>query len=122
GNVRELRNAVEHAHLLSSGVELEPEALPDDILQNAGVALPQPSLQHSAACVASKLPSGEDAITLPLSMKMDDVEQRFILAVYEKAKGNKTQAAKMLGIGLKTLYRKLVKYGMITQEEKIEEE
>jgi len=51
---------------------------------------------------------------------MDDVEQRFILAVYDKAKGNKTQASKMLGIGLKTLYRKLVKYGMVTQEDKLD--
>ena len=44
---------------------------------------------------------------------MDEVEKRYILAVYEKAKQNKTAAAKMLGIGLKTLYRKLAKYGAI---------
>ncbi|MCZ7644862.1 MAG: hypothetical protein M5U26_06200 [Planctomycetota bacterium] len=43
---------------------------------------------------------------------MEEVERRYILAVYEKARGNKTQAAKMLGIGLKTLYRKLEKYGL----------
>lgn len=122
GNVRELRNAIEHAHLLSSGTELEPEALPEDILQNAGINLSAPALAQNVESVQSKLPSGEDAIVLPLSMKMDDVEQRFILAVYERAKGNKTQAAKMLGIGLKTLYRKLVKYGMVTQEEKLEDE
>ena len=122
GNVRELRNAIEHAHLLSIGSELEPEALPEDILQSAGVPLPSSSLAQGASSVQSKLPSGEDAITLPLSMKMDDVEQRFILAVYEKARGNKTQAAKMLGIGLKTLYRKLVKYGMEKGDEKVDEE
>ncbi len=122
GNVRELRNAIEHAHLLSIGSELEPEALPEDILQSAGVPLPSSSLGQGASSVQSKLPSGEDAITLPLSMKMDDVEQRFILAVYEKARGNKTQAAKMLGIGLKTLYRKLVKYGMEKGDEKGDEE
>jgi len=45
-------------------------------------------------------------------MKLADVEERFILSVYEKAKGNKTLAAKMLGIGLKTLYRKLKAYGV----------
>jgi DNA-binding NtrC family response regulator len=48
---------------------------------------------------------------------MDTVEQRYILAVFEKAKGNKTLTAKMLGIGLKTLYRKLVKYGVMKPSE-----
>ncbi|MEI6232228.1 MAG: sigma-54 dependent transcriptional regulator [Planctomycetota bacterium] len=122
GNVRELRNAIEHAHLLSIGSELEPEALPDDILQSAGLPLSTPITSHGVESVQSKLPSGEDAITLPLSMKMDDVEQRFILAVYEKARGNKTQAAKLLGIGLKTLYRKLVKYGLEGDGEKIDDD
>ena len=120
GNVRELRNAIEHAHLLSIGTELEPEALPDDILQSAGIPLAAPAAPSGHESVQSKLPSGEDAITLPLAMKMDDVERRFILAVYDKARGNKTQAAKMLGIGLKTLYRKLVKYGMEKADEKME--
>ena len=97
-----------------------PEALPEDILQSAGVPISAPSLTSVHETVQSKLPSGEDAITLPLGMKMDDVERRFILAVYDKARGNKTQAAKMLGIGLKTLYRKLVKYGMEGEDEKMD--
>jgi len=68
GNVRELRNAIEHAHLLSSDANLEPEALPEDILQNAGISLGSTGSQ-SAESVPSKLPSGEDAITLPLSIE-----------------------------------------------------
>ena len=46
---------------------------------------------------------------MPLDLSMEELERRYILAIYEKAKGNKTLAAKMLGIGLKTLYRKLDK-------------
>jgi DNA-binding NtrC family response regulator len=117
GNVRELRNAIEHAYLLSRAEELEPEALPEDILQRtgmSGLAAPSPG--------RVSLP-GEDAIELPLSLKMDEVEKRFILAVYDKAKRNKTQAHKMLGIGLKTLYRKLLKYGLEKPgEEPVEDE
>ncbi|HLX63418.1 MAG TPA: sigma-54 dependent transcriptional regulator [Planctomycetota bacterium] len=118
GNVRELRNAIEHAHLLSPGAELEPEALPEDILQRTGLPLPGASSGPSAQ---EPRPQGsgppEDTVALPLSLKMDEVEKRFILAVYDKAKGNKTQAAKLLGIGLKTLYRKLKSYGMLGEDE-----
>ena len=38
-------------------------------------------------------------MTVPLNVTMDEVEKRFILAVYEKARHNKTAAAKMLGLG-----------------------
>jgi DNA-binding NtrC family response regulator len=114
GNVRELKNAIEHAHLLSPGEKLEPEALPEDIVQRTGVAL-QPSRGTSGTNSVYTGPTGapgEEVLTLPLALKMEDVEKRFILAVYDKAKGNKTLAAKLLGIGLKTLYRKLRQYGM----------
>jgi DNA-binding NtrC family response regulator len=111
GNVRELRNAIEHAYLLSPETEITPDALPEDILQKTGVALPVAATSAAAPPVAS---ADGSSLTVPLSMKLDDVEQKYILAVYDKAKGNKTLAAKMLGIGLKTLYRKLLKYGLVS--------
>jgi DNA-binding NtrC family response regulator len=115
GNVRELRNAVEHAYLLSPTGEILPEALPEDVLQRTGVVLPAAGTPSAAALPAAASVPGQ-TLAVPLDLKLDDVEQRFILAVYEKAKGNKTLAAKMLGIGLKTLYRKLLKYGVMTAE------
>ena len=39
--------------------------------------------------------------------KLDEIEMEYILAVLERADGNQTQAARMLGIGTTTLYRKL---------------
>ena len=42
---------------------------------------------------------------------MDEVERRYILRVLKQLDGNKTLAAWVLGIGRKTLYRKLVQYG-----------
>jgi DNA-binding NtrC family response regulator len=121
GNVRELRNAVEHAYLLSSGDELRADALPDDILERTGgprVHVPTsayPPDQPSAPTAEAS--NNGQTLTVPLAMKMDEVEKQFILAVYAKSGKNKTLAAKMLGIGLKTLYRKLIKYGEMSQHE-----
>jgi len=113
GNVRELRNAIEHAYLLSPENELTVDALPEDILEKVGSV---PVAVTSSAAPAGKAAPAASAdgqnLIVPLSMKLADVEERFILSVYEKAKGNKTLAAKMLGIGLKTLYRKLKAYGV----------
>jgi DNA-binding NtrC family response regulator len=125
GNVRELRNAIEHAYLLSPGDELRPEALPDDILEKTGgprAALPTHANGASGVNGAdgegsAALSHDGQALSVPLTMRMDEVEKRFILAVYDKAGRNKTLAAKMLGIGLKTLYRKLIKYGEMSQHE-----
>ncbi|HEY3322736.1 MAG TPA: sigma-54 dependent transcriptional regulator [Planctomycetota bacterium] len=118
GNVRELRNAIEHAFLLSPGEELAVDALPEDVLAKTGAPTSVSLISGAGATPSVMAAAAHDgpALALPLSMKLEDVEQRFILAVYEKAKGNKTLAAKMLGIGLKTLYRKLVKYGKIAHE------
>jgi DNA-binding NtrC family response regulator len=125
GNVRELRNAIEHAYLLSPENEMKPDALPEDILEKTGAATlsasPDAGLSGAPAPAQPATTNGS-ALSVPLSMKLDDVERHFILAVYEKARGNKTLAAKMLGIGLKTLYRKLVKYGTIARDENEPEE
>jgi len=112
GNVRELRNAIEHAYLLAHEDLIQPDSLPEDILEKTGMT----ALAAPAASSAAALRINNDSLSVPLSMKLDDLEERFILAVFEKAKGNKTLAAKMLGIGLKTLYRKLVKYGKLNGE------
>ncbi|HYF52272.1 MAG TPA: sigma-54 dependent transcriptional regulator [Planctomycetota bacterium] len=118
GNVRELRNAIEHAYLLSPGDDIVPDSLPEDLLAKIGAPVQYTPAVTTAPSSGAAMPAvSGPALTLPLELKLDEVEKRFILAVYDKAKGNKTLAAKMLGIGLKTLYRKLLKYGMATQED-----
>jgi DNA-binding NtrC family response regulator len=84
GNVRELENAVERASVLTRGTLIEPDDLPEEVRG----AAPAPNLAADAR-------------------KLDEVEMEYILAVLERANGNQTQAAKMLGIGTTTLYRKL---------------
>ena len=59
----------------------------------------------------------EKLISLPLNLTAEEAEKRFILAVYEKSKQNKTITAKRLQIGLKTLYRKMYKWDVIIKND-----
>jgi DNA-binding NtrC family response regulator len=118
GNVRELRNAIEHAHLLSPSSEISSDALPEDVLAKSGIKIAtSPTSATMTPSTISPMTASRGGMILPLDLKLEEVEKRFILAIYDKAQGNKTVAAKMLGIGLKTLYRKLFKYGLAPSEE-----
>lgn len=86
GNVRELKNAVERAVVLSRGNEIQPTDL---------------GLQATGSSTAA-----EDTL-VPLAA----AERRHILAVLDRVGGNKTRACKVLGIGRGTLYKKLEEYG-----------
>ena len=59
-----------------------------------------------------KLPGGTkyEPVTLEQGLTMEEIERRAILAALDKTGGNRTQAAEMLGIGLRTLQRKLKEY------------
>jgi len=87
GNIRELRNIIERAVILSDGKSLTDTSLPKDILH--------------------KTNSGSSS-----SLTLVDVERSHILSVLKQTEGNKTKAAELLGIGLTTLYRKLQVYGI----------
>lgn len=89
GNVRELRNVIERAVILSGDGNIHLEAIPEKIGQF------QPD----------KLVLVDDD-QLPLE-DLATVERRYIHYVLEKTGGNKTEAARILGLDRKTLYRKL---------------
>jgi DNA-binding NtrC family response regulator len=91
GNVRELRNVIERATILAKGDLIEPQHLP--VL---GVAA-------SAAAAAH-------GVTIAPGMTVDEAEQKLIMATLDSAGGNKTRAAEMLGISLKTLHNKLNRF------------
>ena len=89
GNIRELKNIMERVAILCDGAELTPELLPFEF------NYPDPS--NNA----------------PLSQyDLAGVEKMHIQRVLQYTKGNKTEAALLLNIGLTTLYRKLEEYGM----------
>jgi Nif-specific regulatory protein len=104
GNVRELENCVESAVVLSEG-----EILADH--------LPLPvSGKRELPTIAQQIPAGfKPTDTLP--MTLDQMEKAHVMAVLERAKGNRTQAAKWLGIGRNTLGRKLKGWGLSDVDE-----
>ncbi len=91
GNVRELRNVIERAVILAKGDFLEAKHLP-------------PLVSDRRATTSSGT-SGD--VVLTPGMTVDEAEQKLIVATLDAAGGNKTRAAEMLGISLKTLHNKL---------------
>jgi two-component system response regulator HydG len=89
GNVRELENAVERAVALGSGPILHIADLPSN-------------LQES---------SEENALRSDELMTLEELERRAILRALRETSGDKLAAARLLGIGKTTLYRKLKQYG-----------
>jgi two-component system response regulator HydG len=102
GNVRELENAVERACALSSGPVLHLGDLPTQ-LQNHGL-----EVRRSAMAAGEEGEPGEG----PQLMTLAEMEKQAILGAIRTLNGDKLQAAKLLGIGKTTLYRKLKEYGI----------
>jgi two-component system response regulator HydG len=88
GNVRELENAVERAVALGSGSILHTGDLPSNLQYAAG----------------DRMPASDELLPL------DELERRAILRALREAGGDKLAAARLLGIGKTTLYRKLKQY------------
>jgi len=96
GNVRELENVIERAVLLSNGPLLKPEHITSD-----GGELPQR--------LGSPVPNSDGAA--PVSIW--EMERDLILRTLERVKGNRTHAAKLLEISIRTLRNKLREYRQI---------
>src|SRR5258706_293646 len=106
GNVRELENAIERAVIIASGRQIELEDLPESISR---IALQeQDRIKVERARAASEGRTTTFEVTVPSSM--DEIERQAIEATLDYTKGDKTHAARALGIGRKTLYRKLDQY------------
>ncbi|HEY6078091.1 MAG TPA: sigma-54 dependent transcriptional regulator [Polyangiaceae bacterium] len=99
GNVRELRNCVERAVTLSHGELVEVQDLPRKVRD----------FQPGHVLVA-----GDDPNEL---WPLEEVERRYIARVIKACGGNKSKAARVLGIGRKTLYRHLESNGVATSDE-----
>jgi DNA-binding NtrC family response regulator len=92
GNVRELRNVIERAVVICSGEQIERHHF-----------APYPIDQRERL-------RKEDTITLPVGTPIEEVERQMIIRTLQKTKNNKTRAAELLGISLKTLHNKLNLY------------
>jgi len=104
GNVRELQNVIERAVILCSE---------GGVLETAHLGLTE--RPHPAAGMPSSTGDGGEFLT------MSEMEKRHVLAALERSKGNRTQAAKMLDISIRTLRNKLHEYNMQSQGDAAEE-
>jgi two-component system response regulator HydG len=102
GNVRELENSVERACALSSGPILHLGDLPTQLQQQG--------LEARRTAAATSEPAGDG--NAPELKTLADLERDAILGAIRTLHGDKLQAAKLLGIGKTTLYRKLKEYGI----------
>ena len=96
GNVRELRTAVEHAVVLSKSEMIQLTDLPHSV-QSRGVIQSDVQLNH---------PIIEKGVTL------EEAEKQLIVRTIKECRGNRTAAAKKVGISRRTLHRKLHRYGL----------
>jgi two-component system NtrC family response regulator len=88
GNVRELKNIIERAVIMCDGTELDTSVLPyefDSSPANAGAAS---------------------------TFELSSIEQQHIMRVLKHTQGNRAETARLLNIGIATLYRKLKEYGL----------
>ena len=94
GNVRELRNTLERAIIVCEGDTILPKHIP-----------PKPSLR------AADPADGPDSVSFRVGTSLEDAEKALIIKTLAANGNNKTRAADVLGISLKTLHNKLKAYG-----------
>ncbi len=92
GHVRELRNVIERAVIIAKSDVLRREDLPRSVLE------------------PKKEPAPKGGVELPVGTTVEQAEKNLILKTLESTGQNKTRAAEILGISLKTLHNKLKKY------------
>jgi len=97
GNVRELESSIEHAALNARGAEIEPEDLPPK-LQTAEVR--EAAQRSPLAALFDDLPT------------LDELERRYLLHVLAVVGGNRSNAASVLAIDRRTLYRMAQRFGI----------
>jgi DNA-binding NtrC family response regulator len=98
GNVRELRNVIERAVIIAG----EGQVTPQHLAPNFGVL---PGTRPAAQI------NEPDTVRLPVGTTVGEGEKALIMVTLKHTKNNKTRAAEILGISLKTLFNKLKEYG-----------
>ena len=142
GNVRELENVMERLHVLYGGESVTVDLLPEKIRQSprqdqspdASLLFPPPgdqpvaSFPESARAASSESPGKTPSVDAPdpehlagtldtesdfsLTSYMGDIERTLVQKALEKASGNRSKAAELLGINRTTLIEKLKRFGI----------
>ena len=108
GNVRELRNVTERGMILCQGETIPVACLPAELQQLAG------AMPASLPPLAAKGPAGapDAGWSLGALGTLEEMEQRYIREVLASVSGNRSQAARLLGISRSTLQDKIRRYGL----------
>jgi len=101
GNVRELRNAVERVVLLHDGPLIEAGHL---------------SFLEAQRPVAARMGQAGDMQGTLMGMSLDDLNKKLIMQALEQTNGNRTKAAKLLGMSRPTMVYRIEKYGIQVPE------
>ena len=104
GNVRELRNVLERAVIVAGEGMITSHHLPHDFGVSAGARPVQQVIEP-------------DTVRLPVGTTVSEAEKALIQLTLQHTKNNKTRAAEILGISLKTLFNKLKEYGAAAEAE-----
>jgi two-component system response regulator PilR (NtrC family) len=97
GNVRELENMVERTVLLTDGAIILPENLPEEIIKADETRKHLPEISDEG---------------IDFDGIMEQIEKDYLFKALEKAKGTKTEAAKLLNLSFRSFRHKLYKYGI----------
>jgi DNA-binding NtrC family response regulator len=100
GNVRELRNSVERAVILARGDRITAR----DLFPSEAPASPRPSRAAGTAAPVLELPEG--------GLRLEDVERDLVRQAFERAEGNVSRAARLLGLSRATMRYRLRKFGI----------
>ena len=109
GNVRELKNVIHRAFVLSDEeVQIDIStfsALGQDRGEDSG------TVATTGSAMGTPAVSDSSALRITVGMSLDEVERTLITATLQAVGGSKTEAARLLGISLKTMYNRLHAYG-----------
>jgi DNA-binding NtrC family response regulator len=96
GNVRELEHTIESTVVMTSHEIIMPDDLPVALRESAPVAT---------------------TLEFPNLVTLEELEKRYLIRILNETRGNKTQAAKILGIDRRTLYRMAERFGLDLTDE-----
>ena len=112
GNVRELRNVTERGMILCQGDTIPVACLPAELQQLAGTLPAPPPIPAPEAVAGAPPETPEVGRFMGALGTLEELEQRHIREVLASVSGNRSQAARVLGISRSTLQDKIRRYGL----------
>jgi len=116
GNLRELRNVIKRAALLTDGEYIEARSLPFEIINFKKLQFEKPGAEGNTSPVTASFAEKVEPSPTSLKSASRDAEYEMILQALKKANYNKSKAAKLLDIDRKTLYNKMQQYQEFNNE------